>query len=213
MTPPPQDDPLQREIDAALEGIDLQDIGREDEPAKGGDRLWKGVIAGISGDDVIVELGPRMQGVVSLAEFEEPPEVGEVHRFAMRGKEDGLYMLSMREAQEIAAWDETEVGSLVRARVTTQNQGGLELKIGSHEAFMPTSQVSLDRDADISSFIGQTLTCEVLEIDRGRRRCVISRHRGRRGHRDREAGASVPRRPFAGARSLRLATGRLQRER
>ena len=186
MTPSRPEDPLQREIDAALEGINLQDIGREEEPAPGGDRLWKGVIAGISGDDVIVELGPRMQGVVSLAEFEETPQVGDIHRFAMRGREDDLYVLSMREAQEIAAWDETEVGSLVRARVTAQNQGGLELKIGEHEAFMPTSQVSLDRDADISSYIGQTLTCEVLEIDRGRRRCVIS-HRKFLEHERREA--------------------------
>lgn len=185
------DDPLQREIDEALEGVDLQAMGAEDEAPRvpgrggppagrsgpGGDRLYRGVVAGISGDDVIVELGPRMQGVVSLAEFDEPPKVGDVQHFVLRGREDDLWLLSMREAQEIAAWDEIEVGSLVRARVSGQNQGGLELKIGRNAAFMPASQVSIDRDADLASLIGQTLTCEVLEIDRGRERCVVSRRR------------------------------------
>ena len=178
------DDSLEREIEDALEGVDLQSIGDEDEaPAggrgarPGGEKLWRGVVQGVTGDDVIVELGPRMQGVVALAEFEEPPRVGDVHRFVLRGREDELWLLSMREAQEIAAWEEIAVGSLVRARVSGKNQGGLELKIGKNDAFMPTSQVSTDRDADPSSFIGQTLTCEVLEIDRSRRRCVLSHRR------------------------------------
>ena len=42
---------------------------------------------------------------------------------------------------------------------------------------MPSSQVALERDADLSSFIGRTLTCEVLEVDRARTRCVLSHRR------------------------------------
>ncbi len=182
MTPDPKKD-LEREIADALEGVDLQSVDDPPRPAapaaeeQADDKLWRGVVAGISGDDVIVELGPRMQGVVSLGEFDPPPSVGDAHRFALRGREDDLWLLSLTDAREIAAWEELEVGSLVRARVTGQNQGGLELKIGKHEAFMPLSQVSAGREADVASVMGQTLTCEVLEIDRGRKRCVISRRR------------------------------------
>lgn len=175
----PDSDPLDREIEAALDGVDLQEIRRADEePAvEGRDRLYPGVVAGVSGDDVIVELGPRMQGVVSTREFETPPSVGDRHRFLLRGREDDLWILSLREAQEIAAWDDIEPGSLVRARVSGQNQGGLELKIGRHDAFMPASQVTVGREEDIASFLGQTLVCEVLEVDKKRGRCVVSRRR------------------------------------
>lgn len=185
MTPDPKDS-LDREIADALDGVDLQSLDREETPDRasaGGEKLWKGVIAGVSADDIIVELGPRMQGVVSAREFEEPPKVGEVHRFVVRGREDDLWLLSMTEAKELAAWDDLQPGSHVRARVSGQNQGGLELKIGKHDAFMPLSQVSLDREFDAASLMGQTITCEVVEVDRSRRRCVLSRRRIEEGER------------------------------
>lgn len=168
---------LDREIDAALEGVDLQAMGAASQEEPGDSKLWAGTVAGVSGDDVIVELGPRRQGVVSLAEFDEPPKVGESHRFAVRGREDDLWLLSLTEAREVAAWEDLDVGSLVKARVSGQNQGGLVLKIGKNEAFMPLSQVSTDRELDASTLIGKTLVCEVLELDRGRKRCLLSRRR------------------------------------
>ncbi len=172
--------PIDREIEQALDGINLQeiDMAPRGKRASGSDsRLYDGTIVGISGDDVIVEMGPRMQGACPLAEFDEAPQVGERHRFTAHGQEDGLWILSMRAAKEIADWESLEVGSLTNARVTGQNQGGLTLKIGKHEAFMPASQVSTSREEDISKHIGQTLTAEVLEIDRSRNRVLLSRRR------------------------------------
>ncbi|MEZ5974801.1 MAG: S1 RNA-binding domain-containing protein [Planctomycetota bacterium] len=179
MSQNPPSDPLDREIEQALEGMNLQEIDMPERGARksGGDRLYDGVVVGVSGDDVIVELGPRMQGACPLAEFDEPPAPGDRHRFVLHGQEDGLWILSMRAAREIAQWEELEVGSLVKARVTGQNQGGLTLKIGNHEAFMPSSQVSTNREEDISQHIGSTLTAEVLEIDRGRGRVLLSRRK------------------------------------
>ena len=171
-------DELSREIDAALEGVDLQALGSEEESTpttSGGDRLYVGVVAGISGDDVIVDLGPRMQGACNLREFDEPPAVGDRMRFVLRGREEDLWILSRREAAAIASWNELQIGSRVKARVSGQNKGGLELKIGSHDAFMPASQVSLERIEDLSTQIGETMVCEVLEIDRGKKRVVLSR--------------------------------------
>jgi small subunit ribosomal protein S1 len=181
MSPDPKND-LDREIEAALDGINLQ---AEDmtSSSSGSDKLWKGVVEGISGDDVIIELGPRKQGVVSLLEFEQPPKVGDVLRFAVRGREDDLWLLSLTEAREMAAWDDLTVGSLVKARVSGQNQGGLTLKIGKNEAFMPLSQVSIQRDFEASTLMGQTIVCEVVEVDRGRKRCVLSRRRVEEGER------------------------------
>ncbi|MFT5049061.1 MAG: ribosomal protein S1 [Chlamydiales bacterium] len=201
MTPEPNGPSggLDAEIEAALDGVDLQSLTPTDElPASGGprkgdskERLYTGIIQGISGDDVIVELGPRMQGVVSLREFDEKPELGSKHQFTLRGREDELWLLSMRDAKAIASWNELSVGSTVKARVTGQNQGGLELKIGSNSAFMPSSQVSLDRNEDIAAYIGQTILAEVLEINRERKRVVLSRRKQLERDRDKARSESA----------------------
>ena len=57
-------------------------------------RIWRGAVVGIHGDDVFVDLGPRMQGVISLRHFEDPPRLGEEHDFTVLGQEDGLWALS-----------------------------------------------------------------------------------------------------------------------
>ncbi len=179
-------DSLDKEIQAALDGVDLQALGNSPEEdgmdsgskaGRGKDDLMPGTVAGVSGDDVIVDLGPRMQGVCALVEFDEKPNVGDRFRFMLRGREDDLWLLSMRAAKELEAWEQLEVGSRTKARVTGQNQGGLTLKIGAHEAFMPMSQVSIRRDVEGSEVLGQTLVCEVMEIDRSRNRVLLSRRR------------------------------------
>src|SRR6202008_2746348 len=172
-TPDPKD-PLSAEIDAALEGVDLQNLAAAEaakavksaasrgQKQKRSSNLRAGTITGISGDDVFVDLGPRMQGVISLGEFEEKPAVGAKFEFSLQGREDELWLLSRKEALAIAAWDEVEVGSLVKARVSGQNTGGLEAKIGPMSAFLPSSQVGLRHEADLAGYIGQMLTCLVL---------------------------------------------------
>jgi len=172
-------DPLSSEIESALEGMNLQEI---DMPSargggkKGDDRRQKrGTIVGITGDDVFVEIGPLMQGVISLREFTTPPKVGESYDFTLHGREDDLWKLSRREQQALAAWDDVEVGSHVKAKVTGQNTGGLELKVGPLSAFMPASHVSLSREDNLAQYMTQTLTCEVLEVDRDKKRILLSR--------------------------------------
>ena len=182
MTPDPNRSALDAEIDAALSGVNLQEVSDQGESAAAPklglkDGLMDGVVAGVHADDVIVDLGPRMQGVASLREFDEPPAVGTKLRFMLRGKEDDLWVLSLKAAQALAVWEDLAPGSLVKARVTGHNTGGLELKIGNNDAFMPASQVSVQRTEDISAFLGQTLTAEVLEINRERRRVVLSRRK------------------------------------
>jgi small subunit ribosomal protein S1 len=124
---------------------------------------------------VIVELGPTMQGVIQLAEFESPPGVGLSFEFTLHGQEDGLWLLSRRGARLVAAWNELEAGATCKAEVMAVNTGGLELKVGPLRAFMPASQVALHRVEDLGDLVGQTLTCEVLEVEPEKKRVVLSR--------------------------------------
>ena len=172
------------EIEAALQGLDLQSLEAKesDEPRKspasrkGNDKnLQTGTVVGVTGPDVFVELGPRMQGVISVSEFETTPQVGETYQFTLRGRDDDLWLLSRREALELSAWNDLEVGSLVKAKVTGVNTGGLELRVGPVAAFMPASQVALHRVEDLSAFVNQSFLCQVLEVARERKRIVLSR--------------------------------------
>jgi ribosomal protein S1 len=188
------------EITDALDGIDLQSLDKTeyDRPAASGhsasatvkagedSKLRRGTVVGISGNDVVVELGPREQGVVDVSEFDEPPPVGQEVELAVRGRDGDLLLLSRTHALILATWRDMKVGDVVKARVTGHNTGGLELKIGPNSAFMPASHASLQREEDLSKFLGDDMTCKVLEIDQARNRVVLSRRAVLADERDRK---------------------------
>ncbi len=138
-------------------------------------RVWRGVVVGLFGDDVFVELGPRMQGVISRRQFADAPEIGDAFDFTLRGQEEGLWALALSEARPIATWESLEPGSLVHARVVRAAPGGLELKVGPLHAFMPKSHTGVARDEKPDVLVGKTLACEVIEVDRERQRVLVSR--------------------------------------
>jgi ribosomal protein S1 len=173
----PKSDSRLHSLRAELE-LELRDsTGTPPAPAAGGEEnpLYSAIVAGRSGEDVVIELSPRVHGAVPRAEFDALPPPGTPVRVTLVGREEGLWLFSVREARQLAAWDELEVGALVKGTVFGLNKGGLELKLGPSRAFMPASQVALEHVEDLAAFAGQTMVCEVLEIDRQKRRVVVSR--------------------------------------
>jgi small subunit ribosomal protein S1 len=158
-------------------------------------KVWTGTVVGVYGDDVFVELGPRMQGVISARQFEARPRVGEQFDFTLRGREDGLWALARRETASLATWEDMEKGSLVHARAIRADRDGLELKIGPLHAFMPKSHTGLARNERPDVLVGKTMTCEVIEVDAERQRVLVSRklvvQRERDDERQRQIGALV----------------------
>lgn len=138
-------------------------------------KVWRGTVVGTFGRDVFVELAPRMQGVIGIDHFDQPPIEGESFEFTLRGQEDGLWVLARIDERTLVSWDQMEAGSLVQARVTGENHGGLELKIGSLHAFMPRSQCGLPRGTRPRDLVGKTVPCEVIEVDSQRQRVLVSR--------------------------------------
>ena len=179
-------DPLDREVAEALAGVNLQDLdersdtrpGRRpgDRVQRGGQELIYGTVQGISGDDVIVELGPTMQGVIQLAEFETPPAVGLSFEFTLHGQEDGLWLLSRRGARLVAAWNELEAGAHVQGRghggqhrrARAQGRPAARLHAGLAGRAAPGRGPRRACSA-------RRLTCEVLEVEPEKKRVVLSR--------------------------------------
>ncbi len=175
------------EIEAAMS--ELADAGAADAPAakpikgprvvRGGREHRTGMVVSVGASDVFVEFGPKELGVVELTQFkDEPPKVGDTIEVAVQRYDsaESLYICALPGAVQKADWEMLEPGQVVEARVTGVNKGGLELEIANHRAFMPASQVDIDRVPDLSVFVGEKMTCEVQKVDkRGQGNIVLSR--------------------------------------
>lgn len=181
----PLDERVEDQMKAALDDMDRAAAGARRQGGRDRRRRGepehrpttsKGTVVRVAGNDVFVELGPRSQGLIAVSEFEQPPAEGDVLDFLVRGEAvDGLVALGLPKREAAVDWDQIQVGSLVEIPVTGQNTGGLELKLGPLHAFMPASHVALERVDDLAQFIGRKMTCKVLEVDRRRRKVLVSR--------------------------------------
>jgi small subunit ribosomal protein S1 len=140
-------------------------------------RVWQGDVVGVDGRDVFVELGPRMQGVIGVDEFDEPPSVGDRRSFTLRGQEHGLWVLARAGELPLIGWERARVGDAVEARLLSANRGGFEARVGRMHGFLPFSEAGIGRREDPESWCGQALACEVLDVDPERQRVILSHRR------------------------------------
>ncbi len=146
-------------------------------------KIINGRVINVHGDDIIVDVGYKSEGIIQASEFEGPvPEVGATIEVLLEGVEDdsGLVALSKRKADRIRGWERVietnSEGDIVRGRVMRKIKGGLLVDIGV-PVFLPASQVSIRRSGDIARYIGQTIECKIIKIDTSRRNIVVSRRR------------------------------------
>jgi len=163
------------------EGGDIAPVGVGNFEA---DTILKGRVIDIVNDDVIVDVGYKSEGVISKSEFENPEEIdiGDEVEVLLDGVEDetGQIQLSKRKADRLRGWERVvsthKEGDTVGGKVVRKIKGGLVVDIGV-PAFLPASQVSIRRQADISEFIGQEIQGTIIKIDESRMNIVISRRK------------------------------------
>jgi small subunit ribosomal protein S1 len=146
--------------------------------------IIKGKVSGIVGDDFVVELGLKSEGVLEKSEFDEPEkvEIGTEVRVLLEDVEGdtGLVKISKRKADRIINWEaimkSKKEGDPVKGKVTKKIKGGLLVDIGV-PVFLPASQVDIRRPGEISDWIGRDIDAVILKIDEERRNIVISRRK------------------------------------
>lgn len=174
---------LEEELEASLGDVALDDLMAGADAVASGTMLEAeskhvGRVVALSREDVFVELGSREQGVVPLRQFAEPPEVGDdltvaVVRFQ---PDEGLYELRLPgAAASVGDWSDLDEGTMVEARVTGHNTGGLECEVNHIRGFIPVSQISLYRVEDLAQFVGEKMACLVTEANPERQNLVLSR--------------------------------------
>jgi small subunit ribosomal protein S1 len=171
-----------------LPGHDVAPIGGPAKPAMKGPRVVQagreyrtGTVVSVGPTDIFVEFGPKSLGIVPRAQFPEEkdlPAAGAQLEVAIDKFDEAehIFLCSRPGTVVKAAWENLEVGQTVEGKVVAVNKGGLEIEISGHKAFMPASQVSLDRIPDLSVLIGEKLTAQVSQLDkRGKGNIILSR--------------------------------------
>lgn len=145
--------------------------------------IIEGTVTGTAGDDIVVNVGLKSEGLVPKEEFEGlDPKIGDKFKFLLESLsgEGGLIQISKRKADRMLNWqrlvDTTREGDVIEGKVTRKIKGGLLVDIGV-PAFLPASQVDVRRPAEIGDYIGRTIRASVLKIDLERRNIVVSRRK------------------------------------
>ena len=179
---------VDREVEAALEGQSLAEIGELYEHSIRNfevGSILEGRVVGRRSDEVIIDIGYKSEGVIYLDEFGERAHQvkrGDKVEVLLEAVEDdaGMVVLSKRKADRIRGWERVisnnQEGDIVRGTAIRKIKGGLLVDIGV-PVFLPASQISIRRTGDIADYIGQELECKIIKIDKDRRNIVVSRRK------------------------------------
>ncbi|WP_018704331.1 bifunctional 4-hydroxy-3-methylbut-2-enyl diphosphate reductase/30S ribosomal protein S1 [Anaeromusa acidaminophila] len=149
----------------------------------------KGTVVGIRRDEVFVDIGYKAEGVIPLKELAYPaPDQAsdvvkdgeEIDVYVLNAdNEDGQVLLSKRRADEQVAWNRLEEAmeqkSPLQVTVTAEVKGGLSVAVFGIRGFIPASHIDLRFVGNLSEYIGQTIQVVPIEIERGKKRIVLSR--------------------------------------
>ena len=148
------------------------------------DKIVKGRILNIIGDDVIVDVGYKSEGVIPLDHWKDRDEVdiGDEVEVLLEAVEDesGLIMLSKKKADRQKGWERVIAkhtkGDTVSGKVVRKIKGGLLIDIGV-PVFLPASQIDIRRVNDVGEWLGKDIDCKIIKIDEARMNIVVSRRK------------------------------------
>jgi small subunit ribosomal protein S1 len=165
-----------------------------DFPKRG--EIRKGTIASISDGQILVSVGAKSEGILAGKELDsiddetvESWEVGDEIKVYVVTPEDsnGNLILSFNRALEEENWQTAEEllesEDSYTSKIEGYNKGGLLVPLGTIRGFVPASQIGLGRRLTItgnspeerySEMVGEEIEVCVIEVDRDRRRLILS---------------------------------------
>lgn len=151
-----------------------------------GDRIEATVIQ-VEKDRVFVHLGTKSEGIVPIGELTEDNiehagdhvKVGDKIQVVVLKPEgnEGNPIVSKKRADFEEAWDKIEAefqsGQFITAQVVDRVKGGLVVDLGVR-GFVPATHVGTGKLRNIDKFVGQPMQLKIIEIDRDRKKVVLS---------------------------------------
>jgi len=171
----------------------LLEQGDYDMPQRGDIR--EGVILSVNPQEVVIDLGLKREGVVPANDLSrlDKATLAEIQAgttwpvyILQTGDREGNLIVSLSRALQEKDWfvaqQMMERNEIFESQVSGYNAGGLEVIFGKLRGFVPASHISTlprnssadERKQQLAAFVGRTIPLKVVEVDRRRRRLIMS---------------------------------------
>ena len=142
----------------------------------------EGTVVAKNSREVVVNIGYKSEGVISLNEFRYNPElkIGEKVEVLVESQEDpnGQLILSHKKARSVKSWDRVnkalEDSEIIKGFVKCRTKGGMIVDVFGIEAFLPGSQIDVKPIRDYDVFVGKTMEFKVVKINQEFKNVVVS---------------------------------------
>ena len=149
-------------------------------------QVVKGTIISIENDMMIIDVGYKTEGRISIREFSgksntKLPVEGDVIDVYLEKVENrnGEAVLSREKARREESWGTLEKASedkeKVNGTIFGRVKGGFSVDLDGAIAFLPGSQVDVRPTRDANHLVGSTQLFHILKMDRRRGNIVVSR--------------------------------------
>ena len=144
--------------------------------------IIEGVVVNINNKDVVLNIGFKSDGLVSLSEFRDTPDlkVGDTVDVFVESQEDanGQLVLSRKRAKTQKSWERINSAldndEIITGFVKSRTKGGLIVDIMGVEAFLPGSQIDIKPIRDYDVYVGKTMEFKVVKINHEFKNVVVS---------------------------------------
>jgi small subunit ribosomal protein S1 len=132
--------------------------------------------------EVVVNIGFKSDGIVSLNEFRYNPDlkVGDSVEVYIENQEDkkGQLVLSHKKARAMRSWDRVNAAldnnEIIKGFIKCRTKGGMIVDVFGIEAFLPGSQIDVKPIRDYDIYVGKTMEFKVVKINQEFKNVVVS---------------------------------------
>ncbi|MDU1889692.1 MAG: 30S ribosomal protein S1 [Dysgonomonas sp.] len=141
-----------------------------------------GKVTAMNKREVVVNIGYKSDGVVSMNEFRYNPDlkIGDEVEVYIESQEDkkGQLILSHKKARATRSWDRVnealEKDEIIKGFIKCRTKGGMIVDVFGIEAFLPGSQIDVKPIRDYDVFVGKTMEFKVVKINHEFKNVVVS---------------------------------------
>lgn len=144
--------------------------------------IAKGKVVAISGNDVLIDIGFKSDGRVSIDEFPDPDNIkigDEVEIFVEKIEDkEGQLVLSRKRADVIRNWEKItsakQNDTVIWGKCVRRIKGGFVVDLGGINAFLPGSQIDTKPVRDYDAYVGKMLDFKILKINHPNENIIVS---------------------------------------
>ena len=162
---------------SVIEGLYDQTLSKVSE-----NEVVEGTVVSLNKREVIVNIGYKSEGVISINEFRYNPELAEGDKVEVyvENAEDkrGQLILSHKKARSLRSWDRVneafDKDEIVKGYIKCRTKGGMIVDVFGIEAFLPGSQIDVKPIRDYDIFVNKTMEFKIVKINHEFRNVVVS---------------------------------------